>query len=74
MCYWFSHNEQEAQWQSDIIYNLQLHTGVELENTRGSLEISENSERLNTMETIMTALFFLEQGVMIYYNSLTLET
>lgn len=24
MCYQFSHNEQEAQWQSDIIYGLAL--------------------------------------------------
>lgn len=24
MCYQFNHNEQEAQWQSDIIYSLEL--------------------------------------------------
>lgn len=24
MCYQFNHNEQEAMWQSDIIYNLEL--------------------------------------------------
>lgn len=24
MCYQFNHNEQEAMWQSDIIYTLEL--------------------------------------------------
>lgn len=56
MCYQFNHNEQEAMWQSDIIYTLELTQWGGLENSRVYLEINGNFERSKAMETMMATV------------------